>query len=67
MEDSLEDLKKRDGIATADLDAHREQRAVATLSQYTPSLASTTSVESISYLSPEENREYGNRDCTYPK
>jgi hypothetical protein len=67
MEDSLEDLKKRDGIATADLDAHREQRAATTLSQYTPSLASTTSVESISYLSPEKNREYGNRDCTYPK
>jgi hypothetical protein len=54
MEDILEYLKKRDGIATADLDAHREQRAAATLSQYTSSLAPATSIEPISHLSSEK-------------
>jgi hypothetical protein len=54
MEDGLEYLKERDSIATADLDAHREQRAAATLFQYTPSLAPATSIESISHLSSEE-------------
>jgi hypothetical protein len=44
MEDGLEYLKKRDGIAAADLDAHREQRAAAALSQYTSSLAPATSI-----------------------
>jgi hypothetical protein len=54
MEDILEYLKKRDGIATADLDVYREQRAAAKLSQYTSSLAPATSIELISHLSFEE-------------
>lgn len=67
VDDILEYPEERDGITTADLNAHRQRRAPAMLSQCSATLAPTTSVEFISYLSPEENREYGNRDCTYPK